>query len=383
MKQIAIPEPAAAPEKLPTFVSVGSNPALVFGLDAATRAGRLAAKAKLDCAAAPPAGQALVLADLDFAWDPAWLASIVKRPGAVLIKGDRAVLGHVPAGMDPAPLLAAMANGSAWTGDGLERLDAATAELTNHELRKRERPFVLRLNAANPEPVERAAYDASYKGVTDALTLYLWRGLAFHLTRWAARIGMSPNQVTLIGAILCVATFFLFLQGNYWLGMVAGFGFMVLDTVDGKLARCTGQSSWWGNIFDHGIDLVHPPFWWWAWAAGLAYWDDPFEPVYQVLIVLAIVGGYVVQRVIEGIFMRKYGMHIHVWRPVDSRFRLVTARRNPNMIILLVSLVFRRPDMGLELVALWTMISLIFHAVRLAQANARFERGRKLVSWLA
>ena len=83
------------------------------------------------------------------------------------------------------------------------------------------------------------------------------------------------------------------------------------------------------------------------------------------------------------IFMRRFGMHIHVWRPIDSKFRLITARRNPNMIILLVALVFRRPDMGLELVALWTMISLIFHAVRLAQANARSERGRKLASWLA
>jgi hypothetical protein len=87
--------------------------------------------------------------------------------------------------------------------------------------------------------------------------------------------------------------------------------------------------------------------------------------------------------VIEGIFMRRYGMHIHVWRPVDSKFRLITARRNPNMVILLVSLIFRRPDIGLELVALWTMISLIFHAVRLAQANARADRGATLASWLA
>lgn len=370
-------------ETPPIFVAVGTNPAIVFGLDAATRTRRLAVKAKLDCADAPTAERAMVLADLDFAWDPAWLASIAKRPGKVLMLGDRAVLAHVPAAVDPAPIIAAMENGSAWTGGTLERLDAATAELTNHELRKRERPFVLPLDPGNPEPVERAAYDASYKGVTDALTLYLWRGLAFHLTRWAARIGMTPNQITLIGAILCVAAFFLFRNGDYWLGMAAGFGFMVLDTVDGKLARCTGQSSWWGNIFDHGIDLVHPPFWWWAWADGLYFHGDPFEPVYQVLIVLAIVGGYVVQRVIEGIFMRKYGMHIHVWRPIDSKFRLITARRNPNMIILLASLLFRRPDMGLELVALWTMVSLIFHAVRLAQANARFERGRKLVSWLA
>ena len=81
---------------------------------------------------------------------------------------------------------------------------------------------------------------------------------------------MTPNMVTAIGAVLCVAAFFLFWNGWYWTGIAAGFGFMVLDTVDGKLARCTGQSSKWGNIFDHGIDLVHPPFWWWAWARGAA-----------------------------------------------------------------------------------------------------------------
>ena len=110
---------------------------------------------------------------------------------------------------------------------------------------------------------------------------------------------------------------------------------------------------------------------------------SPFEPVYEFLIIAAIVGGYVVQRYIEGIFMRRYGMHIHVWRPIDSKFRLITARRNPNMVILVFGLVIGRPDMGLELVALWTLISLNFHAVRLAQANAAAERGRMPVSWLA
>ena len=36
----------------------------------------------------------------------------------------------------------------------------------------------------------------------------------------------------------------------------------LLDTVDGKLARVTLTSSKWGNVFDHGIDLVAPPVWW-------------------------------------------------------------------------------------------------------------------------
>jgi hypothetical protein len=101
------------------------------------------------------------------------------------------------------------------------------------------------------------------------------------------------------------------------------------------------------------------------------------------MLLAAIVGGYVAQRLIEGVFMRRFGMHIHVWQEVDSQFRLITARRNPNMVLLVGALLFGRPDVGIELVALWTIVSLIFHAVRLAQATVKSEQGEPIVSWLA
>ena len=367
----------------PQFVNVGDNSARVFGMAADERARALAVKAGLDPVETPDAGRSTVYADLGWAWDPAWLASLAGTPGKYLAKDGHPVIAHVPAGGDASGVLTAMREAARYEGSELAVVDADSTDLSYAQLRKRDRPFVLRLDPADPDPVERAAYDASYKGVTDALTLYLWRRPAFYLTRWAARAGVSPNFVTAIGAVLCVAAFFLFMGGHYWSGVLAGFGFMVLDTVDGKLARCTGQSSHWGNIFDHGIDLVHPPFWWWAWAAGLKASGMAFERVYELLVVGAIVSGYIAQRVIEGIFMRRFGMHIHVWRPIDSRFRLITARRNPNMVILVASLIVGRPDLGIELVALWTILSLIFHAVRLAQANGRRDRGRPVTSWLA
>jgi phosphatidylglycerophosphate synthase len=369
-------------EAKPLFVTVGDNPAKAFGMTAADRARALAAKAKLEPVDQARAGRSTVFADLDWAWDPEWLVAMAEKPGAVLTKGGHPVLAHVPADGDSAAVLSAMLSDDAYQGS-LERIDADSADFSYRKLRKRQRPFVLRLDPANPEPVERAAYDASYKGVTDLLTLYLWRRPAFYLTRWAAEAGLSPNFVTAIGTALCIAAFFLFMAGWYWTGVAAGFGFMVLDTVDGKLARCTGQSSKWGNVFDHGVDLIHPPFWWWAWSEGLEVYGRQFERVYELLIVGAIVFGYVAQRVIEGIFVRRYRMHIHVWQQVDSRFRLITARRNPNMVILVVALAFGRPDLGIELVALWTLVSLIFHAVRLAQANARRDREQPVTSWLA
>src|SRR5690348_14371746 len=164
------------------------------------------------------------------------------RPRTALTLGGKPVMIHVPSG-EEAPTTFEMPR-------GYEQIRSETAELTNSALRKRERPFVLPLDPADPELVERAAYDGAYKGVTDALTLYLWRKPAFYLTRWAARAGLSPNFITLIGGMLCVLAFWLFWRGEYWWGVLSGFISMVLDTVDGKLARCTGASSKWGNAFD-------------------------------------------------------------------------------------------------------------------------------------
>jgi phosphatidylglycerophosphate synthase len=365
------------------FVPVGSNPARVFGLDARTRACRLATSAGLECRDTVEAGRAVIVASLDYAWDPAWLKGMAARPSSVLTLAGRPVMAHVLSDGPAAETADAVAHGEQ-SAVALAPVEAETVELSNTELRKRERPFVLRLDPADPEPVERAAYDASYKGVTDLLTLYLWRRPAFHLTRWAAEAGLTPNSVTAVGAAFCLLAFWLFWEGHYWTGVVSAFVFMVLDTVDGKLARCTGTSSKWGNVFDHGIDLIHPPFWWWAWIHGLAAYGRPLEPIYATMLLWAIVGGYIAQRLIEGLFMRRYGgMHIHVWRPIDSRFRLITARRNPNMVILVAALLFWRPDVGIKLVALWTIVSLIFHAVRMAQATVKSEQGQPVVSWLS
>jgi hypothetical protein len=52
------------------------------------------------------------------------------------------------------------------------------------------------------------------------------------------------------------------------------------------------------------------------------------------------------------------------------------------MIILVAALLVGRPDSGLVLVAWWTIISLIFHAVRYAQASEAAARGQKITSWL-
>lgn len=378
-------EPAADPPTLPPVVTIGANPTRLWGLTMAERNARIARAEGMAAASGRGAGPCLML-NAAFAVDPQWVRHVGAHPGMVLTVAGVPVVAHARSADAANEIDDAMALGAPLpplVGHAtLAFEDAPTIE--NRQLRKRGTPFVMALRPDTARAIERASYFGAYKGVTDILTRYLWPEWALALTRLAARGGLTPNMVTTVGAALCLAATVLFARGAYWPGMAFGLGFMVLDTVDGKLARCTIASSAWGNVFDHGLDLVHPPFWWWFWATGLSAWGLAYDSATFWWVQGAIQGGYVVQRVIEGVFMRRNAMmHIHVWRPFDSRFRLVTARRNPNMAILFGAMLFARPDLGLIAVAWWTALSCAVHAVRLAQAELLRARGGAVVSWLS
>lgn len=355
-----------------TLRTIGSNDTPIWGMSNAERLRRMIASAAKTGQHA--ADGHVVTANLAYVFDPLLLRLALEKPGTVFRYGDDLIIAHAPEGIDPL---------DAASASGLHIIDLSLGEkFYNRQLRKLEVPFVRKLDPSSRKAIERQSYFGAYKGVTDALTKYLWPEFALFLTRIAAQLKMTPNMVTAIGATGCVIATFLFAAGHYWSGLAIGFLFMVLDTVDGKLARCTITASKWGNIFDHGVDLIHPPFWWYAWGVGLAAHGMALEPRSFMLIMVAVVVGYVLQRLIEGAFIKDFGMDIHVWRPFDSQFRLVTARRNPNMAILVASVVVGRPDLGLIALAWWTVISLVVHAVRLMQAYAVRKRGGAITSWL-
>ena len=361
------------PTTLPALALIGDNPTLLWGMTNAERLRRMARAEGLPDT--PPASGAQLFINLDYVFDPVWLRHIVMLPGTVVMDGDALVMAHLTGGMPPDDI--------AVQRDALTIIDYRdNPQIYNRQLRKLDTPFIQRLTPETRREIERKSYFGAYKGVTDLLTKYLWPELALWLTRIAASIGMTPNMVTAIGAALCIYATYLFAYGHYWTGMLAAFIFMVFDTVDGKLARCTITSSKWGNVADHGVDLVHPPFWWYFWGVGLGAWGLALSDQTFLLVMIAVVAGYVLQRVIEGMFIKDFGMDVHVWRRFDSQFRLITARRNPNIAILFFATLAGRPDIGLIAVAWWTIISLVVHAVQLVQAYAQRRTGRPIVSWM-
>jgi phosphatidylglycerophosphate synthase len=260
-----------------------------------------------------------------------------------------------------------------------EELDAAFWQ----NLRKREVPYALLIDACNKADVEWRSFMGTYKGATDFVTKRLWPIPAFQITRALADTSITPNVVTAAAALLVFVAFYCFLYGHYVPGLIAAWMMTFLDTVDGKLARTTLTSSKWGDVFDHGIDLVHPPFWYVAWALGLSTIGVAWTSSTFWWVIGIILGGYVLQRAMEGIAIKWLDMEIHIWRPIDTHFREITARRNPNLVLLTLSLFVSRPDLGLIAVAAWTGICLILHAVQLVQAFSARARSGKLSSWMS
>jgi hypothetical protein len=244
------------------------------------------------------------------------------------------------------------------------------------KLRKNAPPFILRADPDRVGDAQKRIFDASYKGATDFVTKWVWPHPARIVTGWCARLGISPNAVTALSYLMTFVALVAFWEGAFFTGLLSAWIMTFLDTVDGKLARVTLTYSKLGDFLDHGLDLIHPPFWWAAWGAGLAGPGVLFGAFDGWVAVIFI--GYIVGRLLEGLFILAFGQEMFSWRPFDFGFRLVIARRNPNLVLLSGGFMLGRPDLGLIAVGTWTLCCIFIQCVRIAQAAALQMRGQKV-----
>jgi len=388
---------AATPDRPKTAILVNRSSVRLWSLTQEERLRRAFSRSGIDDVRteggpAPAAGHPVVLVRTDYAIDDSLIRVLVQRPDCMLVTsagdgGHAVVAAHVRSDQSPQVVellrqLQSMPNDIAAVGLAvLSPIQLGSSH--NHALRKRAIPFAMSLLDNPPIDAERTMFRASYKGVTDFVTKWLWPWPAFWATRWCAARGLSPNLVTAVSLVLVLLAMWLFSESYFALGLIVAWLMTFLDTVDGKLARVTLNSSKFGNVFDHGIDLVHPPFWYLAWYFGVTAGATESETLLLAGAAWTAVIGYVIGRLQEGFFLWRYRIELHAWRPVDSAFRLFTARRNPNLAIMTVAIVAGRPDVGLQAVAVWTVLSLLFHFMRIGQA-IRIERtGGRIQSWLA
>ena len=251
------------------------------------------------------------------------------------------------------------------------------------KLKKVEKPFILDTEREDVDYIANKLYYGSYKGVTDIITRLIWPKPAMKAVKFCVNKKITPNQVTLLSLILAILAGVLFYINQYFFGLIVAWFMTFLDTVDGKLARVTVTSTEFGHRLDHSIDLLHPLYWYACWAYGLLDdWNITIITTNQTVLMIFIF--YILGRLSEGAFqlILKAPFNIFCWKPFDSFSRLITARRNPNLIILTASAIFGAYDTGLFIVALWTVISTVVLIIRLSLAFSEKSVKGQLISWL-
>lgn len=71
-----------------------------------------------------------------------------------------------------------------------------------------------------------------------------------------ARLGVTPNLLTLVGVLGNVGAAVLVGRGQFLAGGIMVLAFSALDLLDGALARATGRATRFGSVFDATMDRV-------------------------------------------------------------------------------------------------------------------------------
>jgi phosphatidylglycerophosphate synthase len=223
---------------------------------------------------------------------------------------------------------------------------------------------------------ERWLFWSNYKGSTDFLTRWVYPPIVWPSVQLLTRFRVHPNWVTILSVILAFACVPFFAKGDFVTGLLLAYLMTILDSVDGKVARLTLTDSALGNILDHGLDIVHPPLWYFAWAYGLGAAAD--SGLFNAAALL--VAFYVADRIVLGIAKARFGRGLHAMTSLDGAVRTWIARRNVNMAILTVALLAGAGAAGFYLVVAWQGITLAWHLFRtvwLSPQPAENARGAK------
>lgn len=251
-----------------------------------------------------------------------------------------------------------------------KRLHDEEMDLYITKLRRKLPPYVFRVRSDKTrEEVERFLFWSNYKGSTDFLTKFVYPPLVWALLKPLVARRVKPNTVTAVGIAACVLSVPFFAAGMWVPGLILAYVMSVLDSVDGKLARLTFQSSPQGDVLDHATDYIHPPFWYAAWAWGLSG-GVASSGLFVASLWMTVF--YILDRVMEVLFKACTGSSVHGYTRFDAKVRTIISRRNVNLAIFSIALPLGLGEPAIYFMAAWQGASFLFHLGRVVSVwNAR------------
>ncbi|MFL1379070.1 MULTISPECIES: phosphatidylinositol phosphate synthase [unclassified Nocardiopsis] len=188
------------------------------------------------------------------------------------------------------------------------------------------------------------------------------------LGRSLARIGLTPNIVTVIGATGVVAgALYFYPRGELYAGSVVITVFVLFDMLDGAVARAKDAESAFGAFLDSTLDRIADA----AILAGLLWWfiDGGNDPLLAGLTLFCLISGFMVSY----IKARAEGLGVNC--------DVGVAERTERLIVILVAVALS--EFGVPYVlagGLWVLagMSLLTILQRLLETRARLNEADHL-----
>ena len=240
-------------------------------------------------------------------------------------------------------------------------------------------PYLARLTDRSQLPtVDRLMYRRMFKGVIDAVALYGYYHLVRWITRHLSRTSLTPNLFTVLSMVGIWAAIPCFATGHHGWGILLAWVGVILDSVDGKLARLRLHLSDAMGDFEHLIAMPGLGLWYlslgWYFSGGGLFTNTPIA-----LATWALIAIFLIDRGLSGVFRALYKQKLFDYRPIDAAFHLIACRRNISLLMYSVGLCLGLAQEAFYAIAVWMAIGMAFHSFRFAWIaftdGSRLRRG--------
>lgn len=260
-------------------------------------------------------------------------------------------------------------------GSGLRAWTPGDLDFYVPSLRLTMEPYMVRVVAADQlRRLDRLMYRRTFKGAIDAVARYGYYHPVRWLTRQLSRTSLPPNLVTVLSLLCIWAAIPCFACGLLGAGALVAWAGVILDSVDGKLARLRLHLSARMGALEHVLAAPGLGLWYIAWGWHLSAGELLAVEAGAVLTWTAV-AAFVLDKVVSGGFRICFGREIFDYRPLDAVFHLFAARRNVTLLIMTAGAASGREREAFQAIAAWTLATLLFHASRFAwvAASARIK----------
>ena len=251
-----------------------------------------------------------------------------------------------------------------WATDHLATCSTADLNPYVASLRLHMPAYIYHLRAEeNVRTVDHLMYKRTFKGAIDGVARYGY----YHLVRWITRRLSSgttaPNLYTVLSVICVWGASPLIAWGYAGVGLALAWCGVILDSVDGKLARLRLHLSDAMGDFEHVAAM--PGLGLWFLATGWTLSSEHLLAGESVGVATwVLISLFLADKICSGLFKKRVGRELFDYRPVDALFHLVAARRNVALLLLTAGALCGQLEVSFYALVAWMGATFGFHLVR-------------------